>query len=260
MTAPGSLPGAAARPTGQLEVRLDPGPGRVAAVCSVAQLFPVPDRGLMSGIDKRPKDGAITLLTHGVLGDVQGDRENHGGIFKAVYAFSREVREAYAEARQQDLADGSFGENLVTTGQDTDETLIGERWRVGSAEIEATAPRNPCGTFSAWMGDRRWGRSFTAGGRAGSYFRVRAEGKAAAGDPIEVLHRPGHGVTVGDAFRGLAVEKARALLDWAEATDTVLYDSLVRAALTALEKAGQEVQFPARLRSTGRDLGLGMGL
>ena len=44
-------------------------------------------------------DGPVTLLTHGVLGDVQGDSEHHGGIFKAVYAYSREVREAFAPAR-----------------------------------------------------------------------------------------------------------------------------------------------------------------
>src|SRR5690625_5482139 len=77
-----------------LDVTIAPaGSGRIAAVCTVAELFPVPERDLMSGIDKRPVQGPITLLPHGVLGDVQGDRENHGGIFKAVYAFSREVRE-----------------------------------------------------------------------------------------------------------------------------------------------------------------------
>ena len=244
-----------------LDVTITPtGSGRVAAVCTVAELFAVPERGLMSGIDKRPVPGPITLLTHGVLGDIQGDREHHGGIFKAVYAFSREVREAYAAARRQDLPDGSFGENLVTTGQDTDETVIGERWRIGTAEIEATCPRNPCGTFAAWMGDRRWGRSFTAGGRSGAYFRVLTEGRTSPGDAIEVLHRPGHGVTIGDAFRGLDADRAHALLDWAAGAETVLYDSLARAALTALEKAGRDAQFPLRLRSTGRGLGLGMGL
>ena len=244
-----------------LDVTIAPaGSGRIAAVCTVAELFPVPERDLMSGIDKRPVQGPITLLPHGVLGDVQGDRENHGGIFKAVYAFSREVREAYAAARRQELPDGSFGENLVTTGQDTDETVIGERWRVGTAELEATCPRNPCGTFAAWMRDRRWGRSFTAGGRAGAYFRVLTKGRTSPGDAIEVLHRPSHGVTIGDAFRGLDPDRARALLDWAAGTETVLYDSLARAALIALERAGHGAEFPVRLRSTGRGIGLGMGL
>ena len=236
------------------------GTGHVAAVCTVAQLFPVASSGLMSGIDKRPVDRPVRLLAHGVLGDVQGDREHHGGIFKAVYAYARETRQAHAAARGLELPDGSFGENLVTTGQDTDETVIGERWRVGSAELEATAVRNPCGTFAAWIGERRWGRHFTAAGRAGAYFRVLVEGETSAGDAIEVLHRPEHGVTIGNAFRGLGPQQARDLLDWAEASDTVLYDSLVGSAQNALRRAGEDSGFPDRLRSTGRGLGLGMGL
>ncbi|MGP9536819.1 MOSC domain-containing protein [Brachybacterium sp. AOP43-C2-M15] len=244
-----------------LPVELDrSGPARLGAVCTVAQLFPVPASGLMSGIDKRPVDGPVRLLTHGVLGDVQGDREHHGGLFKAVYAYSREVREAFAAERGQDLPDGAFGENLVTVGQDTDETVIGERWRIGTAELEATTPRNPCGTFAAWMDDRRWGRRFTAEGRAGSYFRVLVEGKASAGDRIELLARPDHGVSIGDAFRGLSPAQARALFAWSRDSGTVLYESLVRPARLALEKAGESSDFPDRLISTGRGLGLGMGL
>ncbi|HEX7351966.1 MOSC domain-containing protein [Brachybacterium sp.] len=244
-----------------LEVAFDPADdGHLAAVCTVAELFPVAASGLMSGIDKRPADGPVRLLTHGVLGDVQGDREHHGGIFKAVYAYSREVREAYARELGQELPDGFFGENLVTAGHDTDETVIGERWRLGGAELEATCPRTPCGTFAARMGERRWGRTFTAQGRCGAYFRVLAEGEVSAGDRIEVLSRPEHGVTIGDAFRGLEASQARALLDWAEASGTVLYETLVQSALTVLERAGESAQFPASQRSTGRGLGLGMGL
>lgn len=259
-TAPGPLPETAPRRLDPLEVPDLAGPGRIAAVCTVAQLFEVRERSLMSGIDKRPADGPVSLLTHGVLGDVQGDREHHGGIFKAVYAYAREVREAFAAALGSDLPDGFFGENLVTTGQDTDRTVIGERWRVGGAELEATCPRNPCGTFAAWMGDRRWGRTFTDQGRAGAYFRVLVEGEVRAGDAIEVLHRPAHGVTIADAFRGLDAGQARALLDWAEETGTVLYDSVVTAAQRSLARAGEDDAFPDHLRSTGRGLGLGMGL
>src|SRR5699024_488527 len=103
-------------------------------------------------------------------------------------------------------------------------------------------------------------RSFTAGGRAGAYFRVLTKGRTSPGDAIEVLHRPSHGVTIGDAFRGLDPDRARALLDWAAGTETVLYDSLARAALIALERAGHGAECPVRLRSTGRAIGLGMGL
>src|SRR5699024_12786114 len=82
-----------------LDVTLDPAAtGRLAAVCTVAQLFPVAESGLMSGIDKRPADGPVRLLTHGVLGDAQGRREHHGGIYEALYAFPRERREEVGTA------------------------------------------------------------------------------------------------------------------------------------------------------------------
>ena len=234
--------------------------GRIAAVCTVAQLFPVPSRGLMSGIDKRPVDGPAQVLTHGVLGDVQGDREHHGGIFKAVYAVSREVRESFAQELGRELPDGYFGENLVTVGQDTDGAVIGERWRIGTAEIEATCPRNPCGTFSARMEDPRWGRQYTQNGKPGTYVRVLPEGQVQAGDRIEVLHRPDHGVTIADCFRGIDADQAHAVQEWAFSTGTVLYEGLAQATTTALERAGRDPVLPDRLRSTGRGLGLGMGL
>lgn len=249
------------RATGEmLDVRItaDSAP-RIAAVCTVAALFPVPERGLMSGIDKRPVDGPARVLTHGVLGDVHGDREHHGGIFKAVYAVAREMREAWAERLGEDLPDGFFGENLVTLGQDTDEALIGERWRIGAAVIEATAPRTPCGTFGARMGERTWPRRFTAAGRSGAYFRVVEEGEVRAGDAIEVIVRPEHGVSVGAAFRGLDAASAARLRDWSEDTQTVLYEGLARAMSVVLERTGERGIAP-RLRSTGRGLGLGMGL
>ena len=64
----------------------------------------------------------------------------------------------------------------------------------------------------------------------------------------------------GFAFRGLDAAQARALLDWAEASGTVLYETLVGAAQKTLARAGEREDFPERLRSTGRGLGLGLGL
>ena len=246
--------------TDALDVRLEAGASpRAAAVCTVAQLFPVPERGLMSGIDKRPVDGPVRVLTHGVLGDVQGDREHHGGIFKAVYAVSREMRRAWGAAIDRELPDGFFGENLATEGIDVDEAVIGECWRIGSALLEASSPRSPCATFSARMGERTWARRFTAAGRCGAYLRVIEEGEIRAGDGIDVVARPEHGVSVGDVFRGLDAAQASALRDWSAETSTVLYEGVARAASTVLERAG-ETGIDARLRSTGRGLGLGMGL
>lgn len=228
---------------------------RVRAVCTVANLFDVTLTGLRSGIDKRPVEHPVRVLSHGIWGDVQGDRENHGGTFKAVYAYAEETRRAWGERLGREIAPGGFGENLVTTGLDTDESVVGTYWRVGSTHLMVTAPRNPCRTFTAWMGEEDWTRRFNAGGRSGAYLRVLQIGEITAGDAIDVEDVPDHGVTVGEAFRGLAPARADLLLDWAEDTGTMLYEKLVLNALGALRRDGRERAFPDHLRSTGRGLG-----
>jgi MOSC domain-containing protein YiiM len=51
------------------------------------------------------------------------------------------------------------------------------------------------------MGSQRFPRQFAAARRPGAYLRILAEGEVAAGDPVEVVHRPGHGLTVAEVSR-----------------------------------------------------------
>lgn len=250
-----------------LSVTIADAPARVVSTCTVDSLFHVEATGIRSGINKVPRPEGIKLLTHGVLGDVQGDTEHHGGLFKAVYAFARETREELA--RQEGfsgLPDGAFGENLVTEGIDTDEVVIGSRWRIGGAELEASVPRQPCKTFGVWMGrfadqaglERRgpWGRRFTAYGKCGAYFRIVREGVVRPGDEIEVQSVPEHGVSIGEMFRGLAgaidPASAKALLTWARDTETPVYTSMAKGCLAALQSADIAFEFPASLITDGR--------
>ncbi len=224
----------------------------IAAVCLPRTRFEAPTSGISSGINKLPVAHRVPVDEYGFEGDHQGDTEHHGGLFKAVYAFSRETREQIAATEGRDFPDGFFGENLVTLGIDTDEVLVGQRWRIGAAVLEASCRRDPCRTFADWMGDPRFPRRFTENGRCGAYFRVVTPGTIGAGDVIEELPRPEHGVSVGDTFRGVDARQARALLDWAQDTQTVLYTSQVRSCLTALRREKPEATFPAALTSTGR--------
>ena len=50
------------------------------------------------------------------------------------------------------------------------------------------------------MDERGWVKRFAAAGRPGAYLGCSA-GAAAAGDPVEVLHRPAASVTVAEAMR-----------------------------------------------------------
>ena len=101
------------------------------------------------------------------------------------------------------LSNGTFGENLTTSGLDVTGALIGERWRIGAVELEVSAPRIPCTRSPAgWTS-----RSGSSGSpSAGAARRVPAGGRPGAveaGDADRGGAPAGHGVTIGVTFRAL---------------------------------------------------------
>lgn len=161
---------------------------------------------------KRSLGGPVLAHRLGIAGDQVTDVEHHGGPDQAVYAFAREDLDRWAAELGHEIPDGHFGENLTTYGIDVNEALVGERWRVGEALVEIAKVRIPCQTFKGWMGvtgydDTAWVKRFTADNRPGPYLRVIEAGMVQAGDPIEVVHRPDHGITVSFMFRALTSEQ-----------------------------------------------------
>ena len=187
-----------------------------------------------TSIDKRPLDGPVPVGRLGLEGDEVSDTRHHGGVGQAVYAFAREDLDAWAATLGRDVRDGQFGENLTTEGIDVNEAEVGEHWRIGTAVLEVASIRIPCNEFKSWMGEcgydrSAWVRRFTAANRPGPYLRVVEEGVLTAGDAIEVVRRPGHGVTVSTMFRALTTE--RTLLP-----ELLRVDGLVDEARMAAEK------------------------
>lgn len=174
-----------------------------------------------TGIDKQPIDGPVELRDDAVAGDAVVDREYHGGYDKAVYAYASEDYAWWSGELGRELGPGAFGENLTTSGIAIAEARIGERWRVGSALLEVSEPRQPCSTLGAKMGDQRFVRRFAKALRLGTYMRIIEPGVVAAGDAIDVVDRPDHEVTVGllgrvlfeDSSLGPQVLAAGALTD-----------------------------------------------
>ncbi len=187
----------------------------------------VGDRIVTTGIWKHPVDGRVAVRGVNLHGDDQADRSVHGGEFKAVYAYAREDTDWWEQQLGRELGPGTFGENLTTAGVDLNGCAVGERWRIGSTVLEVTEPRFPCFKLGIKMGDPAFLKRFAQARRPGTYLRVAAEGELGAGDPIEVLERPGHGVTIelfteaflGDhrlAARLLEVPLSPAWQEWAE--------------------------------------------
>jgi MOSC domain-containing protein YiiM len=150
-----------------------------------------------TAIWKLPVSGRVAVRGVNLAGDDQADRRVHGGPDKAVYAYAREDYAWLERQLDRTLDPGMFGENLTTEGIDLTDALVGERWRVGSAVLQVTSPRVPCWKLGARMGDPRFPARFAAAGRPGAYLAILEQGALGAGDRIQVIHRPGHGVTVG---------------------------------------------------------------
>jgi len=188
---------------------------RIGSV-NIGQPRPNPRKPVkLTGIDKRPVDGPVMVTRPrakglgmvGLAGDRVYDVRNHGGPDQAVYAYAREDLDFWAAELGRPLPNGVFGENLTTEGIDVNDALIGERWRIGPDLIlETSCPRIPCGTFQGWLARGGWIKRFTLAARPGPYLRVIEPGEIRAGDRLEVVHRPGHDVTVALSFRALTVE------------------------------------------------------
>ncbi|WP_327234932.1 MOSC domain-containing protein [Streptomyces sp. NBC_01317] len=202
--------------------------------------------GGVTGIDKRPVEGPVRVAdpgpkgvgASGVGGDTVCDLRHHGGSDQAVYAFAREDLDFWERELGRPLSNGVFGENLTTSGIDVRNALIGERWRIGpDLVLEATSGRIPCRTFQAWLGEDGWMKRFTHQAVTGAYLRVITPGEIRAGDPIEIVHRPAHDVTVTLVFRAVTLE--RELLPRILAAGEALHAEKLRIAQAYVEKYGR---------------------
>jgi MOSC domain-containing protein YiiM len=153
----------------------------------------------MTGIFKQPVDGRVMMRSLNLDGDRQADLTVHGGSEKAIYAYPKE-HYAYW---QQELPDeafswGAFGENLTIEGLSETAVNIGDRFRIGAAEVMVTQPRFPCFKLNLKFGRDDMVKRFLNSRLSGIYFSVVQEGEVGAGDAIERVSRDENNVTVAD--------------------------------------------------------------
>lgn len=149
-----------------------------------------------TGIYKHPAAGRLRVAAECIEGDQQADREVHGGRDKAVYAYATEDYAWWSAELERGCEPGLFGENLTTKGLEPSTATIGERWRIGDVLLEVSEPRQPCSKLATKMEDSRFVKRFARALRLGAYLRVIEAGELGAGDPVEVVERPDHGVTI----------------------------------------------------------------
>ena len=160
------------------------------------------NRLVTTGIFKRPVSGRVALRKLNLDGDRQADLTVHGGEFKAVYCYPSEHYEYWKkELPSRDFPVAAFGENFTTEGMFEDSLYLGDRYRVGTAEVVVTQPRLPCYKLGVRFADDQMVKRFLASKRSGFYAAVAREGEVGAGDEFVPLSRDPRAVPVSEVTR-----------------------------------------------------------
>lgn len=151
------------------------------------------DKPWTTGFFKTPIEGPVFVGTKNLADDGQADLKNHGGIDKAVLAYSADHYPKWRdELGVPDMPYGAFGENLTIAGLSEESVYIGDIFRIGTVTFEVSQPRQPC-----WKLARRWRmhelvRLVVHNGRSGWYLRVLEQGWIEAQMPVILIERPNH--------------------------------------------------------------------
>src|SRR6266852_4643188 len=168
-------------------------------------------RTVTTAIFKEPAGGRVALRKLNLDGDRQADLTVHGGEHKAVYCYSL-AHYGYwkSEFAGRELPMGMFGENFTIDdggqtlpgGQGLEESVhLGDRFRIGTAEVVVTQPRLPCYKLGVRFGSDDMVKRFLASGRTGFYAAVVREGEVGAGDEMKAMTRDANAVAVSEITR-----------------------------------------------------------
>jgi MOSC domain-containing protein YiiM len=159
------------------------------------------DRSERTGIFKVPVQGPVKVTRLGLEGDVIVSKKHHGGPDQAIYIYGTADYEWWSQKLGQELAPGTFGENLTIYKLESAQFNVGDYLQIGEVTLQVTAPRIPCGTFARRMADPQWVKKFRHAERPGLYCRVIAEGFVKAGDPISLKRYTGKTLSILEMFR-----------------------------------------------------------
>lgn len=178
--------------------------------------IPFGKKTIETGIFKTPISGVVQVFKDHIDGDEQADLKNHGGLSKAVYAYSAEH---YAYWQQTlgltHLPHGSFGENLTFDQLDEAQINIGDKYQLGETVLVVSQPRVPCFKLGLKFENPKLPKLFSKSLKTGVYFSVEQTGKIQAGDNLSQIYSAPNSVsiqTLFEAFFHLPIEHVQSLL------------------------------------------------
>jgi len=157
---------------------------------------------LYTGIFKHPTNLPLVLEKEKVANDSIADRKVHGGTYKACYLFS-DKHYTYWKKRYPNLNWdwGMFGENLTVAGMDETKIRIGDIYKIGSALVQISQPREPCFKLGIRFGSQQILKEFIEYGFPGVYVQILEEGQVFSGDKLILVSASDNLLTVRQFFQ-----------------------------------------------------------
>ena len=146
---------------------------------------------LNTSIFKKPVNEKVNIKKAGIEGDKQADLKSHGGVNKAVYAYSYKHYKYWGELLKKDFSNdyGLIGENLTIDDFDEKEFFIGDELQISDVILKITQPRIPCYKLGIKMNEKDFVNFFINYGHLGMYMKVIKSGFIEKGDNIKLIRR-----------------------------------------------------------------------
>ncbi len=168
-----------------------------------------------TGIFKKPVDQPLFLNTNDVSNDTVIDRIHHAGEHKACYLFASDNypywKKLYPEL---DWNWGMFGENLTVEGLDESILRVGDIYKIGTALVQVSQPREPCYKLGIRFGTPEILKQFIDHNRPGTYVRILKKGEVNTGDQLELQEQSENTLTTKQFYELMFMrEKPKELLE-----------------------------------------------
>ncbi len=167
-----------------------------------------------TGIFKKPVSQALFLNTNDVSNDTIIDRVHHAGTNKACYLFASDNYSYWKDLYPELEWDwGMFGENLTVEGLDEYKIRVGDIYKLGTALVQVSQPREPCYKLGIRFGTQDILRQFIDHNRPGTYVRILEEGEVKTGDRLELQEQSQNTLTTQQFYELMFMrEKPKELL------------------------------------------------
>lgn len=132
---------------------------------------------------------AYEIDENGFKLDTQSDRENHGGVDKAICVYALKNYEYLEKTYDISLRACAFGENLSILGVDDSDICLGDKFAYGETIVEVSQPRQPCWKISSIVGIKKLTALVVKEHKSGFYLRVLKSGKVKPTDKLELISR-----------------------------------------------------------------------